>query len=168
MARTKPKSPDVSKLHIRWMIRRDMPEVLGIESASFDEPWGEEDFLRCLRGRSVIGMVAENGEVVVGFMIYELNTEYLTLHSLAVHPDWRRMAVGRRMIDKLVSKLSQHRRTRIVATIHEGYLSGQLFLRACAFRCVRVERSCFGDESGYVMEYRFTAEKAVEIPAPKM
>ena len=59
-------------VHIRWMIRRDMPEVLEIEQSSFEFPWTEEDFIRCLRQRNCIGMVAEYDEKVVGFMIYEL------------------------------------------------------------------------------------------------
>ena len=46
-------------VHIRWMIRRDMPEVLQIERTSFEYPWSEEDFIRCLRQRNCIGMVAE-------------------------------------------------------------------------------------------------------------
>ena len=29
-------------VHIRWMIRRDMGEVLDIEQASFEFPWLEE------------------------------------------------------------------------------------------------------------------------------
>ena len=37
------------RVHIRWMIRRDMPEVLAIEHASFEFPWCEEEFLRVLR-----------------------------------------------------------------------------------------------------------------------
>ena len=55
------------RVHIRWMIRRDMPEVLAIEHASFEFPWCEEEFLRVLRQRNCIGMVAEYGERVVGF-----------------------------------------------------------------------------------------------------
>ena len=58
------------RVHIRWMIRRDMPEVLQTETQSFEFAWTEEDFLRCLRQRNCIGMVAEQGEQVVGFMIY--------------------------------------------------------------------------------------------------
>src|SRR5204862_6467086 len=61
------------RVHIRWMIRRDMPEVLHTEQQSFEFAWTEEDFLRCLRQRNCIGMVAEHGEKVVGFMIYELH-----------------------------------------------------------------------------------------------
>ena len=57
-------------VHIRWMIRRDMPAVLEIEGASFEFPWSEEEFIRCLRQRNCIGMVACRNDEVVGFMIY--------------------------------------------------------------------------------------------------
>ena len=33
------------KVQIRWLIRRDMPEVLEIERATFEYAWTEEDFL---------------------------------------------------------------------------------------------------------------------------
>ena len=49
-------------VHIRWMIRRDMSDVLEIENNSFEFPWFEEDFIRCLRQRNCIGMVAEYDE----------------------------------------------------------------------------------------------------------
>ena len=56
-----------TKTHIRWMIRRDMPDVLRAERDSFEFSWTEEDFLKCLRQRNCIGMVAEHNEKVVGF-----------------------------------------------------------------------------------------------------
>jgi [ribosomal protein S18]-alanine N-acetyltransferase len=34
------------RTHIRWMIRRDMPEVLAIEAASFEFPWLEDEQYR--------------------------------------------------------------------------------------------------------------------------
>ena len=40
------------RVHIRWMIRRDMPEILAIEDESFEFPWIEGDFIRCLRQRT--------------------------------------------------------------------------------------------------------------------
>ena len=73
------------RVHIRWMIRRDMPEVLHAEATSFEFAWTEEDFLRCLRQRNCIGMVAEHGEKVVGFMIYELHKTKLHILNFAVH-----------------------------------------------------------------------------------
>lgn len=32
------------RMHITWLIRRHMPEVLRIEQTSHDFPWCEEDF----------------------------------------------------------------------------------------------------------------------------
>ena len=85
-----PTSPAQTRVHIRWMIRRDMPEVLAIEHASFEYPWCEEEFLRVLRQRNCIGMVAEHGERIVGFMIYELHRNKIQVLDFATHFDFRR------------------------------------------------------------------------------
>src|SRR5262245_55378301 len=145
------------RVHIRWMIRRDMPEVLHTEQQSFEYPWTEEDFLRCLRQRNCIGMVAEQGEKVVGFMIYELHKAKLHILNFAVHPDWRRLGVGAQMVAKLVSKLSSHRRTRITLEVRETNLAAQLFFRKQDFKATRVLRGYYEDsgEDAFVMEYRF-------------
>ncbi len=145
------------RVHIRWMIRRDMPEVLAIEHSGFEFPWSEEEFLRVLRQRNCIGMVAEHGERVVGFMIYELHKSKLQILDFAVHPDWRRRGVGRQMVTKLVGKLSSHRRTRIALNIRETNLQAQLFYRSQGFRASEVMREHYEDtgEDAYLMQYLF-------------
>src|SRR5437016_11196344 len=145
------------RVHIRWMIRRDMPEVLQTEQASFDFSWTEEDFLRCLRQRNCIGMVAEQGEKVVGFMIYELHKAKLHILNFAVHPTCRRLGIGAQMIAKLISKLSSHPRTRITLEVRETNLHAQLFFHKQEFKAVRVLRAFYDDsgEDAFLMEYRF-------------
>jgi ribosomal-protein-alanine N-acetyltransferase len=152
---TVPSTPARIRVHIRWMIRRDMPEVLAIEHASHEHPWCEEDFLRVLRQRNCIGMVAEYGEQVVGFMIYELHKAKLHVLNFAVSPDHRRSGVGHQMVAKLVGKLSSHRRTRIVSVVRETNLDAQLFFRVEGFRASEVLREHFEDtgEDAYVMNY---------------
>src|SRR5262249_39017517 len=113
------------QVNIRWMIRRDMPEVLQIEQQSFEYSWTEEDFLRCLRQRNCIGMVAELGEKVVGFMIYELHKSKLHILNFAVHPAWRRMGIGSQMVAKLAKKISSGRRTLISLDVRETNLPAQ-------------------------------------------
>ena len=143
------------RVHIRWMIRRDMPEVLAIEHASFEFPWCEEEFLRVLRQRNCIGMVAEYGERVVGFMIYELHKNKLHVLDFAAHPEFRRMGVGRQMLAKLVGKLSTHRRTRIALEVRETNLPAQYFFRVQGFRATSVSREHYPDsgEDAYLMQY---------------
>src|SRR6266849_438962 len=152
------------RVHIRWMIRRDMPEVLQTEQESFEYAWTEEDFLRCLRQRNCIGMVAEQGEKVVGFMIYELHKAKLHILNFAVHPSYRRTGVGAQMITKLISKLSNHRRTRITLEVRETNLSAQLFFRAQGFKAMRVLRAFYEDsgEDAFLMQYRLAEDTGDE------
>lgn len=145
------------RVHIRWMIRRDMPEILDIEGRSFEFPWSEEDFVRCLRQRNCIGMVSEYGEKVAGFMIYELHKTRLHILNFAVHPDFRQHGVGAQMVNKLVGKLSHQRRTRILLEVRERNLPAQLFFRNTGFRAISVLRDFYEDtvEDAYLMEFRY-------------
>ncbi len=151
-------------VHIRWMIRRDLPEVMHIEKESFDIPETEEDFLRYLRQRNCIGMVAEHGERVVGFMIYELHKSKLHLLRMAVAPNFRRQGVARHMVEKLFSKLSAHRRVQITIELRESNLNGHLFLKALGFRATAVLRRFFEDsgEDAFVFRYMM-GEDGVEF-----
>ncbi len=154
-----------ARVHIRWMIRRDMPEVLQTEQLSFEYAWTEEDFLRCLRQRNCIGMVAEHGEKVVGFMIYELHKNKLHILNFAVHPQWRRASIGSQMVAKLISKLSSHRRTRITLEVRETNLAAQLFFHKQEFKAIRVLRSFYDDsgEDAFLMEYRFSSDIGADV-----
>jgi ribosomal-protein-alanine N-acetyltransferase len=145
------------RVHIRWMIRRDMPDILEIEKSSFEFPWSEEDFVRCLRQRNCIGMVCEQGERVVGFMIYELHKSRLHVLNFAVHPGLRQRDIGTQMINKLVGKLSHQRRTRILLEVRERNLPAQLFFRNLGFRAISVLRNFYEDtvEDAYLMEFRY-------------
>ena len=151
------------RVHIRWMIRRDMPEVLAIEAESFEFPWLEEDFIRCLRQRNCIGMVAEHDDRVVGFMIYELAKSRIQVLNFATAARYRRRGVGAQMAAKLIGKLSAQRRTRIVLEVRETNLAAQLFFRQSGFRAVSVLRNYYEDtpEDAYVMQYRLHERKAL-------
>lgn len=144
------------RVQISWMIRRNMPEILHIEQQSFKNPWTEEDFLKCLRQRNHIGMVAEHGEKVISFMIYELHNAKLHILDFAVHPDNRDRGIGRQMVAKLIGKLSSHYWTRITLDIRETNTGGQLFFRKQGFLARKVLPNYYEDtgEDAFLMEYR--------------
>ena len=148
-------------VHIRWMIRRDMPTVLSIEESSFEFAWSEEEFIRCLRQRNCIGMVAELGDRVVGFMIYELHKNRLHLLNFAVCPSMRRTHIGTAMVEKLIGKLSSDRRNRILLEVRETNLEAQLFFKSLGFRAISVLRDFYADttEDAYLMQFRMAGSQ---------
>ncbi len=150
-------------VHVRWMIRRDMTEVLAIEHQAFEFPWSDEDFTRCLRQRNCIGMVAEMADAVVAFMIYELHRARLHMINFAVARPHRRLGIGTHMMEKLCGKLTADRRSRVVLEVRETNLPAQLFFRQLGFRAVSVLKDFYQDttEDAYLMEYCLEAQPAV-------
>lgn len=145
-----------SEFNVRWLLMRDIAAVMEIESLSFPDPWTNKDLTDHLRCRGVLGMTLHNHRSdVVGYMIYELTeSNAIELLNFAVHPGWRRIGAGTRMIGALQSVLSPTR-TRLEALIAETNLPAQLFFRARGFRAIEIIRRPYGglDLDGYLMRY---------------
>lgn len=155
--------PEKLPVHIRWMIRRDVPEVLAIEQDAFEFPWSEDDFVRVMRRHQCIGMVAESadpvtGDLIAGFMFYELHKTRIHILNLAVAWAFRSRRVGEQMVQKLIGKLSAGR-PRLLVDVRETNLAAQIFFRDQGFLAVEVLRDHYEDteEDAYAMEYHLLA-----------
>ena len=140
---------------VRWMVCRDMDEVLAIEEASFECPWDADIFWQVSRQREVISMVAEVGVRVVGYIFYALNHNHLFILNFAVHPDYRRRYVASTMLRKVISKINTTRRTHIDVEVRETNLVAQLCLRQNGFKAIKVLRDHYEETSddAYLMCY---------------
>jgi ribosomal-protein-alanine N-acetyltransferase len=136
----------MTRVHIRWLIKRDVQEVLTIEDLSYDLlAWDRVSLIKNMQVRNRIGMVAEAGDKVVGYMVYQLNEDHVELLRLAVHPNWRREKVGTQLVWKILSKLTAHRRPRLLAFVRESQLPAQLLFRSQGLRATKVLRGFFRD-----------------------
>ena len=140
-------------LAIRWLIKRDMPEVLEIAHSGYSPLLSEDDFLEQLRKSNCIGVVAELNHDVLGFMVYCLEKSRLVVINFAVHPAHRRKKIGTAMVECLVDKLSQQRRTEIEVSLPDSCAAAQMLFSSCKFRQVAIVRSG-NTEPEYLMEYR--------------
>lgn len=155
------------RTHVRWLIRRDLPEVNEIEASVGAWEVSEEEIIHAINQRNCIGMIAEQGERVVGWMQYELCKDYLYLLHLRVHPDYRRRGIGTVMLNALLDKLSPHRRTHLVIIVRESDLEDQLFYRSQGLWAVQVIPSDHVEnEDRYLMEYRLAVQQEPEEPCP--
>lgn len=127
--------------HVRWMIRRDTPEVLAIDELCFGwEAWPEEQLVKQLRQRNCIGMVAENpAGVVTGHMLYDLHKNRIHIVRFAVHPAHQRQGVGKAFADKIIGKLSYQRRNKIVIDIPQDNVNAQMWFHSQGFRAVEID-----------------------------
>lgn len=124
-------------LRSRWMIERDMPQVLAID-ALLPAPWGEERLLNYFRHRiQHVAVRYDQDDVVLGYASFSRRPYFLNLGLLAVHPADRRKGVGTCLMERIKSKLGSERE-RINCCVPETEVGTQLFLKAQGFKCVEI------------------------------
>jgi ribosomal-protein-alanine N-acetyltransferase len=94
----------VTDLRIEPMRQADLPEVLGIEIASFSLPWTEEMFdTELSQGGLAAVLVARLPAAgipspVAGYICVWVVTDELHINNLAVHPRWRQRGIARELL----------------------------------------------------------------------
>lgn len=120
-------------VNIRWMRRNDLSDVLAIEDATRELPWGLNEFLNALRVAEMVAFVAEAEGQVLGYMVAGMFRGYLRVLNLAVRPDVQRCEIGMQLMEKLSGKLSDAM-PRIVVRVPETNLVAQKFFAAAGLR----------------------------------
>lgn len=146
---------DLTGLELRWLIRRDAPDVIRIAKRTGGELHTESRLTNALRRRNCIGRVAEySGRFVIGYEIYVLVDNVIDVEEMAIDQPFRRNGIGTAFLDSLKGKLSDHRRRVIQVTVRDSALDAQLFLRENYFRAVSWSRRHYDNgEDGIVFRY---------------
>jgi ribosomal protein S18 acetylase RimI-like enzyme len=168
----------LANLTLRRILHRDLPALMQIEQQPPALRWTEQDLKAVIQTPNTAGWVAEIEGRVVGFLIYvvslqpqrdERNGEngkehphwakwfrprqplHVTLLNLAVTAEYHRCGLGRLLIGRLSQEFT-HPQDRIQATVPESNLSVQCLMREGGYRAVRIFRSYYDTEDGYLME----------------
>jgi hypothetical protein len=136
---------------VRWLTIPDLPKVMEIlEGNGIDMQ--EAELRLMLRQRNVIGMVAECSGLVSGVVVYALEKQAIDIHLLAVDPGQQWTGIGRGMIDKLKTKMTDKRRS-LFATVSEYDVAAQMFSKAMGFRAVETLRDWDDQGDGILFQY---------------
>lgn len=124
----------------RWTIRTDLPHLAIFESELNDDAWNRDEFLVALRDRKVVGITAtiKTIDKPIGYVLYRMEPSRITIKRIHVDSLYRRAGAGTLLIEKLMEKLSVHKRRWMRIDVPEASLDVQLFLRKLGFRATVV------------------------------
>jgi ribosomal-protein-alanine N-acetyltransferase len=144
------------KVALSKMKERDIPGALLVEEASFEFPWTEEDFVKCLDPKDLNchGKVFYYEGKIIAFMIYKLEDFHIDLINLAIDPNYRRCGIGSQMIANLIERLTWQRWRRLIVEVRETNLTAQLFFRKNKLRAISTLYNHYEHtpEDAYVMQ----------------
>lgn len=103
-------------------------EVLGIERASFSDPWSREMFRSELTiGGGTYARLAERDGVLIGYLCAVLIADEAHLGNLAVEPSERREGVAQALLDDLLESSRERRIRRVTLEVRESNENARKF-----------------------------------------
>lgn len=88
-------------IKIREMTADDVPEVMKIERASFNEPWAEVHFYYEIYTKTSHDWVAVDKDDILGYLCFWKIADELHINNIAVRQDSRRHGIAQAMLDQL-------------------------------------------------------------------
>jgi ribosomal-protein-alanine N-acetyltransferase len=139
------------------MTRRDLEAVLDIERRSFSNPWSAELFLQELRlpfSRVVLVWVGgPRGRSLVGYICRWITAGELHILNVAVHPEWRRRGIARRLVEVSLSEARRVGVGRAFLEVRRHNVAALTLYLELGFREAGVRRNYYGPgEDALVME----------------
>ena len=92
---------------IAKMNESHVAEVAALEAMCFSEPWSEKSVASELTNPLSLWLVALEGENVIGYVGSQTVMGWSDMMNVAVHPDHRRLGVGKALIEELIRQLRE-------------------------------------------------------------
>lgn len=134
----------------------DLPPMVRIERASFPLPWSESAFRAVMRRDDGRVIVAQGEGEVVGYAAVWFAADEGELGDIAVHPEWRRRGIGRRLVGAVLDEARRRGAQQVFLQVRESNGAALRLYESAGFRKV-------GRRPDY---YRSPAEDAFVLLRP--
>ena len=103
----------VPAVEVRRVLPGDMDEVVELEKASFDDPYPRYFLEQLAAAHPDTFLVASAEGEILGYTVVDMWEDHDHLISIAVHSEWRRRGIGRRLLLALDAALGNRRPMRL-------------------------------------------------------
>lgn len=155
---------------LRFITQQDMPQVLEIEEASFNNPWTRQEFLVHRRDKKGILMGCFVDERLVAYVAYLKHDKDIQIMNFAVDQKWRRKGIASHLLKHMVDKLTQAvSKDRIYLNVSERNVVAQLLLRKNGFVHCKTIKGLYSsspldsEQLSYQMEYAKVPKKRLTV-----
>ena len=149
---------------IRAIREEDVCQIHEIEALCFAMPWSEESILHDVKENPVARwLVLDDGSgrvMAYAGMWFVLDEAHVC--NVAVHPDFRRMGYGRRILEALVDMAKANSMTLMTLEVRRSNLAAQALYHQCGFLDVGYRKRYYEDnkEDALIMYREFSYDEA--------
>ncbi len=134
------------EVKIRSMRKEDIPEVSHIEKLSFPSPWSSNMFfLELDKENFAFYWVMEYGDRLVGYGGYWRIKNEAHLVTFAIHPTFRRMGLGTKLLEHLLKEARDKSLDTITLEVRHSNLAAQRFYERFSFKKIAIRPHYYSD-----------------------
>jgi ribosomal-protein-alanine N-acetyltransferase len=168
------RTPRQIEVGLRPMQRTDLDAVLAIEERAFPQPWSRTFFEKELAasqaactvavagsgGRTAVHVAPSDKRIIVGYTVCWRVLDELHLLNVAVHPEHRGGAIGRRLVEAVLDDGRETGARVVYLEVRAGNVAARRLYRRLGFRDLGVRRAYYGPgQDAIVMELRLAGER---------
>lgn len=137
---------NAEQIVIRPMQLSDLQQVLAIEVASFPAPWSRQAFVSELTyNRMAVYLVARSQNQVVGYAGMWLVVDEAHVTNIAVHLAWRRLGIGKQLMDRLQDLALARGCTAMTLEVRKSNFAAQNLYTQYGFAAQGLRRGYYAD-----------------------
>jgi ribosomal-protein-alanine N-acetyltransferase len=136
----------------------DVPQIQKIESASYPAPWTSAQFeteLGTPHSRFLVLTDDETDEFILGYVIYWVQVEGVSLLNVAVHPEWRGLGNAERLMRAMINETVRDEIPRIILEVRASNAGAIRLYHSLGFIQTHERKKFYQDgETALVMELK--------------
>jgi ribosomal-protein-alanine N-acetyltransferase len=136
----------------------DLTQIEKIESVSYPTPWTREQFaseLETPQSRFLVLSDDETDEFILGYVIYWVQAEGVSLLNITVHPDWRGLGNAEKLLRTMINETVRDEIPKINLEVRVSNAAAIKLYERIGFKITHERKSFYANgETALVMELK--------------
>jgi len=153
-----PKVSANSSVSLRPAVAEDFEQMAAIEKESYPDPWSLDHFVAESKkpySRMLVLTDDETDTFVVGYIIYWVQVEGVSLLNVTVHSKWRGLGFAQKLMHTMINETVRDEISRIVLEVREGNTGAIRLYEKLGFKKTHERKNFYQNgETAIVMEVK--------------
>jgi ribosomal-protein-alanine N-acetyltransferase len=136
----------------------DLHQVLKIEGVSYPDPWTEALFRseqNLAYSRFLVLTDDETDEFVLGYIIYHVQVEGVSLLNVSVHPDWRGLGNAEKLLRMMINETVRDEISKVILEVRPSNKAAIRLYERLGFKATHERKNFYKNgEIAIVMELK--------------